>query len=233
VRPHLGHSSRDSGGGAKGLGIEGARFLGLALEASRVLALVKARHLRRATVTRSSSAGSGAFRDKPGYRNEAPLIDPHARRALDGVNQGLLLDTGEVTGTSVRPQAAGGTEAEWTMAWPLQQAARIAPVTLRAHYGTAFHQPHLRSGTTGDWPLNVFDDAQEAAELPTLRATAAADLHNLVFQLGGDVRIIPAGGRTAGTREKFLLAERWIRGESLVYESRHGRSRPPGQRSRG
>jgi hypothetical protein len=41
-------------------------------------------------------------------------------------------------------------------------------------------------------PLNVFDEAQAAAELPTLRAMAAADLHNLVFQLGGDVRIIPA-----------------------------------------
>jgi len=65
-------------------------------------------------------------------------------------------------------------------------------VTLRAHYGTEFHHPHLRSGTAGDWPLNVFDDAQAAAELPTLRAMAAADLHNLVFQLGGDVRIIPA-----------------------------------------
>jgi hypothetical protein len=38
----------------------------------------------------------------------------------------------------------------------------------------------------------VFDDAQAAAELPTPRAMAAADLHNLVFQLGGDVRVIPA-----------------------------------------
>jgi hypothetical protein len=28
-----------------------------------------------------------------------------------------------------------------------------------------------------------------------------------------------AGARTAGTGEKFLLAERWIRGESFVYES--------------
>ena len=108
------------------------------------------------------------------------------------INQGLLLGTGEVTATGVRPQAAGGTEAEWTLTWPLQQAAGIAPVTLRAHYGTTFHHPHLRSGTTGDWPLNVFDEAQAAAELPTLRAMAAADLHNLVFQLGGDVRIIPA-----------------------------------------
>jgi hypothetical protein len=36
----------------------------------------------------------------------------------------------------------------------------------------------------------VFDDTQAAAELPTLRAVASADLHNLVFQR--DYRIIPA-----------------------------------------
>ena len=40
------------------------------------------------------------------------------------------------------------------------------------------------------WPLNVFSDADAAAELPTLRAIASADLHNLVFQRS--YRIIPA-----------------------------------------
>jgi hypothetical protein len=35
----------------------------------------------------------------------------------------------------------------------------------------------------------VFDEKQAAAELPTLRAMASADLHNLVFQ--HDYRIIP------------------------------------------
>ena len=44
----------------------------------------------------------------------------------------------------------------------------------------------------GDWPLNVFDDEQAAAELPTLRAIASAELQNLVLQLRGDIRIIPA-----------------------------------------
>jgi hypothetical protein len=44
----------------------------------------------------------------------------------------------------------------------------------------------------GDWPLNVFDEEQAATELPTMRAMAAADIHNLVFQLGGDIRVIPA-----------------------------------------
>ena len=52
------------------------------------------------------------------------------------------------------------------------------------------HHPHLQAGTAGDWPLNVFDEKQAAAELPTLRAIASADLHNLVFQR--DYRIIPA-----------------------------------------
>jgi hypothetical protein len=36
----------------------------------------------------------------------------------------------------------------------------------------------------------VFDEEQAAAELPALRAVAAAGLHNLVFQR--DYRIIPA-----------------------------------------
>jgi hypothetical protein len=132
------------------------------------------------------------------FAQAVPLIDPYARRVLDEINQDLLLGTGEVSATGVRPQATGGVEAEWTLTWPAQQAAGIPPVLLRAHFGTAFHHPHLRSGTTGDWPLNVFDKAQAAAELPTLRAMAAADLHNLVFQLGGDVRIIPAVQRGLG-----------------------------------
>jgi hypothetical protein len=45
-------------------------------------------------------------------------------------------------------------------------------------------------GTVGTWPLNIFTREQAADELPTLRAIAAADLHNLVFQR--DYRIVPA-----------------------------------------
>ena len=63
------------------------------------------------------------------------------------------------------------------------------PVIIRAYYSAGAHHPHLQAGTTGDWPLNVFDEKQ-AAELPTLRAMASADLHNLVFR--ADYRIVPA-----------------------------------------
>jgi hypothetical protein len=121
-----------------------------------------------------------------------PLLDPHARKALEEINTHLLLGTGEVTGTGLRRSADGGTDAVWALSWPEQEAAGINPIVIRAYFGRGFAHPHLQSGTVGDWPLNVFDEEQAAAELPTLRALAAADLHNLVFQLGGDYRIIPA-----------------------------------------
>jgi hypothetical protein len=119
----------------------------------------------------------------------AGLLDPHARHALLEINADLLLDTGEVTATGVR-RSGDGIDAIWALSWPEQRAAGIDPIMIRAYYGSSFHHPHLRSGTAGDWPLNVFNQAQAAAVLPTLRAMASADLHNLVFQR--DYRIIPA-----------------------------------------
>jgi hypothetical protein len=137
--------------------------------------------------------GATSRRDKEGYfSTEVALLDPYARQALDEVNTDLLLSTGQVTSTGVRHSADGGLDSVWSLSWPQQQMAGVNPVFIRAYYGAGFHHPHLESGTVGDWPLNVFDEQQAAGELPILRAMAAADLHNLVFQLGGDWRIIPA-----------------------------------------
>ena len=137
--------------------------------------------------------GARSRRDKEAlFVAAVPLLDPHARQALEEINTYLLLGTGEVTATGVRQSADGGPEAVWALTWPEQQDAGIKPIVIRAYFGDGFAHPHLQSGTVGDWPLNVFDEEQAAEELPTLRAMAAADVHNLVFQLGGDVRIIPA-----------------------------------------
>jgi hypothetical protein len=126
------------------------------------------------------------------YDAAVPLLDPYARQALEEIDADLLLGTGEVGSTGVRRSKEGGLEAIWTLSWPEQRAAGIEPIVIRAYFGAGFAHPHLQSGTVGDWPLNVFDEEQAAAELPTLRAMASADIHNLVFQVGGDVRIIPA-----------------------------------------
>ena len=134
--------------------------------------------------------GASSRRDKERlFAPAVALLDPHARQALGEINTDLLLGTGAVTKTGVRVRG-NGVDAIWALSWPEQQAAGISPVVLRAYYGVGAHHPHLQGGTVGDWPLNVFDERQAAAELPTLRAIASADLHNLVFQR--DYRIIPA-----------------------------------------
>jgi len=140
--------------------------------------------------------GATARRDKEQFFTAAvALLDPHARQALDEINTHLLLGTGEVTAAGVR-RRGGGVDAVWALSWPEQQAAGINPIIIRAFYSAGAHHPHLQGGTVGDWPLNVFDAEQAAAELPTVRAIASADIHNLVFQR--DFRIIPAilSGRT-------------------------------------
>ncbi|WP_327069977.1 hypothetical protein [Kitasatospora sp. NBC_01302] len=118
------------------------------------------------------------------------LLDPYARQALRELDERLLLGRGELTATGVRRGPDGGVYAAWRLSWAEQRETGIDPITLLAHYGTGFHHPHVRGATVGEWPLNVFTDEQAAAELPTLRAIAAADLHNLVFER--DYRIVPA-----------------------------------------
>jgi len=147
--------------------------------------------LRHFADLRDGTHGGAARRqDKERFFTAAiTLLDPHARQVLNEINTDLLLSTGEATATGVR-RRGGGVEAIWALSWPEQRATGINPIAIRAYYSAGAHHPHLQTGTAGDWPLNVFDDKQAAAELPTLRAMASADLHNLVFQR--DYRIIPA-----------------------------------------
>ena len=124
------------------------------------------------------------------FAHAVELLDPVARQALDEINTYLLLDTGRVVAKGLQRGPDGSLSASWELAWPEQQASGVAPVTLRAYYGIGFHHPHLRGGTVGDWPLNVFTIHDAADQLPVMRAIATSDLHNLVFQ--ADYRIIPA-----------------------------------------
>jgi hypothetical protein len=118
------------------------------------------------------------------------LVTPVARQALVEMNTYLLLESGRVVPTGVQRDGEGGLRASWNLAWPEQQRAGVAPVTLLAYYGIGFHHPHLRGATVGDWPLNVFTTHDADDQLPVMRAIVAADLHNLVFQ--ADYRIVPA-----------------------------------------
>lgn len=130
-------------------------------------------------------------KDKENLFAEAvDCLDQYARQALMEMDEALLLGTGAITVTGLIHTADGDLAATWSLSWKEQTERRIQPVTLRAFFGRSFHHPHLLGATVGSWPLNVFSTSDAAAELPTLRAIAGADLHNQVFQ--SDFRIIPA-----------------------------------------
>jgi hypothetical protein len=155
--------------------------------------------LRHFADLRDGTHGDGAVTRADKERLFASAVghlDRYSRQALAEMNDALLVGTGTITATGVTTLLSGGVAATWTLGWPEQKQAGIQPITLQAFYGQGFHHPHLRGGTVGDWPLNVFSDADGMAELPTLRAIAAAELHNLVFER--DYRIVPATTRSAG-----------------------------------
>lgn len=155
--------------------------------------------LRHFAELRDGTHGNGAVTraDKERLFSTAVMhLNPYARQALVEMNDTLLLGSGTIDATGVVTSPGGDVSATWTLGWHEQEEARIRPIILQAFFGRGFHHPHLRGGTVGDWPLNVFSDSDAATELPTLRAIAAAELHNLVFQR--DYRIVPATSRTIG-----------------------------------
>jgi hypothetical protein len=135
--------------------------------------------------------GSASRGDKESHFERAvQLLAPVAREVLTEMNAALLLDTGQLTETGLRRTPDGGLSASWALSWPEQQAAGLPPLALQAYFGGGFHHPHLRGTTVQDWPLNVFNEEDAAAQRSILRAIASSDLHNLVFR--ADYRIIPA-----------------------------------------
>jgi hypothetical protein len=120
------------------------------------------------------------------------LLDAPARHVLAEFNAHLLDDTGRIDATGLHRDQRGGLVASWLLTWPEQREANLAPISVIATYGAGFHHPHLRGATIGEWPLNVAEPEHAEELLPVLRAIAGADIHNLVFQVGGDWRVIPA-----------------------------------------
>ena len=124
------------------------------------------------------------------FQRAVEFLDPVARQALTEVNDTLLEGTGEIGDIGVQRSADGSLTRDWTLSWPEQRERGIAPVTISAWFGAGFHHPHLRGANVHDWALNVYDETDAQALLPTLRGIVAADVHNLIFQ--ADWQIIPA-----------------------------------------
>jgi hypothetical protein len=139
----------------------------------------------------NTHGGSISRQDKEEhFAHAVELLDPVASQVLREMNGLLLLESGRIAGTGLRRAPDRSLVASWALSWPEQHAAGVSPVLLMAYYGIATHHPHLRGATVRDWPLNIFTRSDAAEQLSILRAIAAADLHNLVFE--ADYTIVPA-----------------------------------------
>ena len=169
----------------------GGHSFGYAASMTERPASLEALHRHLADLRDGVHGGAGTRRDKERlFERTVTLLDPVASRVLAEVDDDLLLGSGRVEATGVVRTRDGGVQALWTLTWPDQQRAGLPPVELRAHFEASFHHPHLRGTTVGDWPLNVFDEADAEGQLPVLRVIAAADVHNLVYR--SDWSLIPA-----------------------------------------
>src|SRR6202030_4345249 len=80
--------------------------------------------------------GSTTRKDKEAHFEKAvQLLAPIARQVLTEINTYLLLDTGQLTETGLRRTPDGGLNASWTLSWPEQRAAGVAPIALQTYSG--------------------------------------------------------------------------------------------------
>ena len=126
------------------------------------------------------------------FQRAVELLDAPAREVLSEFNTYLLLDTGQIDFTGLHRDSHGGLIASWLLSWPEQKAAGLVPISIIATYGAGFHHPHLRGATVAQWPLNVATEDHARELVPILRAIAGSDIEDMVFQVGGDWRIVPS-----------------------------------------
>jgi hypothetical protein len=166
----------------------------LTTEDENVPAYVRALMRHFVDLRDNTHGGSTGRHDKEDHFARAvELLHPVALQVLREMNTLLLLETGQIMGTGLQRTPDGGLAASWDLVWPEQRSVGVSPVVLMAYYGIGFHHPHLRGGTVGDWPLNIFTGSDAADQLHLLRAIASAELHNLVFQ--ADYTIVPVVSR--------------------------------------
>lgn len=162
--------------------------------------------LRHFADLRDMSHGDGAVtrhEKEQHFRTSADLLSPVVHEVLDALNGSLLQGQGTVDDSGAVRSADGGLVRDWTLGWAEQERRGIAPVHVLAYYGAGFHHPHLRGGTVGEWPFNVFDADQAALERGTIEAIVAAEIHNLVFE--ADFRIVPATTAHAPARGQGFI----------------------------
>lgn len=133
------------------------------------------------------------------FKKAFELLTPSAVQVLEDMNQWLVNGMGTVNVNRPEPDGQDGINGSWTLTWPKLEAATnvhsgqpLRPVTIDAVYPghwTHGHLARLHEGLPAEvtaWPMQVLTTEDAARQEPILRAIAEAELHERLYQAGGD-----------------------------------------------
>lgn len=131
------------------------------------------------------------------YQHAVELLSPLVVSLLEQTNQAFLKSTGTIR-TERRRDEDGGLTTEWQLTWPELEKERdrftgdpLKPVRIVAVLLAEHIHGHLRSGTAGDWPMQVTSPRDATRQLQILWTLIEGDVHDRVFRCGIRHRLIP------------------------------------------
>lgn len=132
------------------------------------------------------------------FRAAANYLSPVVEEILGELNERLLLGSGATTRDEAGSEADGAA-VTWSLSWPDQREAIVRatgkplePIAVVARLRPTHIHGHLGGSYFGDWPMQIIsaDDARRQA--PIVLAIVEAELHQRVFEAGGNWRLVPA-----------------------------------------
>lgn len=132
------------------------------------------------------------------FRDATRFLGAVVEEMLGEANDRLLLGSGKVERVEAETEADGAS-VRWSLSWPDQRAAIVRttgkplePVSVVARLRPSHIHGHLGGSYFGDWPMQIVSIQDAERQAPILLAIIEAEIHQRVFEAGGNWRLIPA-----------------------------------------
>lgn len=158
------------------------------------------RHLDDLRARTYEGAESRADREAT-FERAVQLLSPVVMTELDLTSARFLDGTGDVSYEPTGDDGAGGRGARWALSWPDQRRARdrsgggLQPIWLIAKMTATNLHGHLSGSRAGDWPMQITSSSDAERQQPLLRIIIESELHQRIFDAGGDWRIVTTYAR--------------------------------------
>ena len=132
------------------------------------------------------------------FRRACELLSPVVEEVLETVSTRLLAGRGRVERVDT-DTAEEGLAVRWRLGWPEQElaivrvtGAPLEPVSVVGRLRAAHIHGHMGGSYFGDWPMQIVNADDARRQAPVVLSIVEAEVHQRVFEAGGNWRIIPA-----------------------------------------